>query len=111
MSETGAGLATILDRRKHGAEKQHESIRILVMRPARLLDQFQRVATDFTHIASSFQAETVSGALDQQSDFAAAHVIQIEMLIEQTNEWADGAGAIVILGLAQQQSATPLDVA
>ena len=52
-----------------------------------------------------------SAPLDAQVHRLAAHVVELEAGIEEPDEGADGAGGIVVLGLAQQQRAAPFDVA
>jgi hypothetical protein len=46
-----------------------------------------------------------------QPDGDASHRGDVEVLVEQADEGADRARGIVVLGLAQQQGAAPLDVA
>jgi len=57
---------TIHDWRKHGAEEEHESIRILMVIAMCLPDEIRRVAADLAHVTHTFKHEIVVGAFDAQ---------------------------------------------
>ena len=52
-----------------------------------------------------------SVALDGQGELGGADVVEGEAVVEQADERADGAGGVVVLGLAEQQRRAALDVA
>ncbi|MNN29530.1 hypothetical protein D3C81_1431380 [compost metagenome] len=110
VGEAAAGLVAVLGRREERTEEQQETVRVLVIAADGLGHQFQRVAADLLHRTAAVQYVTVA-PFDAQVDLAATHVIQAEAIVEQADEGADGAGAVVVLGLAQQEGAAPFDIA
>ena len=110
VREAKTFAAAVNDRRKHGAKEQRKAIGILVIRADGLANQFSWIAADHRHRALAFQFESILAQHIQTHD-CAAHVVQREVLIEQANERTHRAGRVVVLGFAEQQRATPFDVA
>ena len=100
---------------EHGAQVEHQAIGILVGAPVGfahgLFDQIQRIAADLRQLAGAAHLEASVRAAHLQRQLAPAHIVDAEMLVEQTNEGANGRRGVVVLGLAQQQRATALEVA
>ena len=102
--------APVLHRGKQGPREQHQAVRILVRAVDRLRRQVEDVAADRPHAADILQHEAV-GALDTQRHLAAAHVVDPEAVVEQPDERPERARCVVVLRLAEQQRAAPLEVA
>src|SRR4030095_6645917 len=100
----------ILCRREHRAEKEYESIGILVDRTDRLRNEIERIAADHRERAMSVENETV-GTLDAHRELAAADVVDPEKIVEKTHERSDRARCVVVLRLAEQERAAPLEIA
>ncbi len=73
--------------------------------------QVERIAADLAHETGALETEIVVGAFDHQAHFGGAYGVEREVVVEQTDEGADRAGTVVVLGLAEQQRAAALDVA
>src|SRR5208283_461396 len=104
VGESLARTESILRGREHRAQKEHQAIGILMVGADRLPHQVERVATDHCHRATALECEAVR-AVDAHRQFAAAHGIDGERIIEQPNEWTDCAGPVVVLGLAEKKRA------
>ena len=78
--------------------------------PHRLRHQVERIAADHRERARALHHEAV-GPAHLHRQVAAAHVGDAELAVEQADERADGAAAVVVLGLAQQQGAAAFEVA
>ncbi len=100
----------VLHRREHRAEEQHQPVRILVVPPDGLRHEVGRVAADLAHRRAALHAEAV-GALDRHRELRRPHVVEAEAVVEEPDERPDGAGGVVVLGLAEQERRAPLDVA
>ena len=110
VGEALAGLVAVLHRRELGAEEQHGAVRILVRAIHRLGGKIQRIAADVGQMA--FTGELVAvGTGDLDLDVRAAQVVDAVVLIEQADERTDGTTGVVVLRLAQQQRAAPLEIA
>ncbi len=109
VGEAGAGFAPVFDGREERAEEQHETVRVLVGGQG-LRDDVGRVTADAGHGVDAAHGEAIGAAHFQMHGFA-AHVVHAETGVEQPDEGADGAGGVVVLGLAEQQGAAALDVA
>src|SRR5690554_3852207 len=92
MGEALALAVAVLDRREHGAEEQHEAVRVLVVGADGLAHQVERVAADLAHVALAFEQEAVVLTLDPQRHMGLTYAIQREALVEQADERTDGAG-------------------
>src|SRR4051812_32561765 len=110
VREALARCIAVLDGREHGAEKQHRTIRVAMVRPDHLCDEVLWVAADLGDGRRTLQAEAVR-SLDNQRDRGAANVVERECVVEKAQQWTDRAGGVVVLGLAQQQRRTALEVA
>ncbi len=109
VGETAAGMITVFGGGEQGTEKQHKTIRVLVIGVERLACQVLRVAADLAHGAGAVQAIAIL-ALYLKIDHAIPYIIQAEVFVKQANERPDGAGGVVVLGLAQQQRTAAFDV-
>src|SRR5690606_35868665 len=92
------------------AGEQHEAVRVLVVRAVGGRHQVQYVAADLPQGAAAPQDVAVR-ALDAQVDVEPADGVETEVVVEQTDERADGARGVVVLGPGQQQGAASFDVA
>ncbi len=110
MGEAFALASAVLGRGEEGTQKECKAVRILVILADGLGDQIEHVAADLGHGTDLGQGEAVL-AFDGERDVRVADVIEAERAIEETDEGADRAGSVVVLGLAQQQRAAPFDVA
>jgi hypothetical protein len=109
VGEAAAGLVAVFNGREQGAGEEQESVGVLV-RGHGLVDQILRVAADAREVVDTLEHEAVQ-ALDTQVHRLAAHVVEREGLVEQSDERTQGTRGVVVLGLAQQQGAAPFDVA
>ena len=75
-----------------------------------LADQVLGVAADFAHSTLPPKFERVS-SINLELDHGGTNIVQSEAAIEQPHERTDGAGRIVVLGLAEQQRAASFEVA
>src|SRR5262249_21683676 len=69
-----------------------------------------RIAADERHRAFTGEPEALL-AQDLETHHGAAHIIESETAIEEANERSDRARRVVVLGLAEQQGAAPLEIA
>src|SRR5688572_30176123 len=76
----------------------------------RLADELGGVAADLRHRTLAFEPEAFL-ARNLEFHDRLAYVIEGELAVEQPDERPDGAGGVVVLGLAQQKRAAALDVA
>ena len=115
MREALPRAETVLRRREHGAQVQHETVGILVRALAGfahcMVHQVERVAADHRQVAGRPHIEHAVCPGDPHRQLAAAYVVDTEVVVEQADEGADGGRCVVVLGLAQQQCAAALEVA
>ena len=91
---------TVLNRSEHGAQEKHQSVRVLMMSPDTVVHQFKGVSADLLHRTFSLESEPVP-SINGEMDIGLADLIQRKMFIEQSDEWADRTGSVVILGFAE----------
>ncbi len=94
---------------EQGAEEQRKAVRIMML-AQRLADEFFGIAADLAHQAAASEDEAVL-AFDLQLDHRVPDVVHRELVIEQTDERANRAGRIIVLGLAEQKRAAPFEIA
>ncbi len=109
VSEALARPIAILDRREHRSEKEHKSVRILMVPPDGCLDQRFWCSRNLRHIGVSIKHETIL-ALDAHAQFRSLDRFNGEIPVKQANERSDRSGGIVVLRLAEQQGRTTFDV-
>src|SRR5436190_17730949 len=80
-----------------------------MMLAQRLPNELLGSAADLAHQAPALKREAIL-ALDPQVDDGPANVLDREMFVEQPNERPDRAGRVIVLGLAQKQRATALEI-
>ena len=108
VCEAFTGLVTVLCRSEQRPQKKHESVRVLVCSHD-LLDQFDGIATDLVHRVGPVEREALD-TVDTQLNHLLSDMVQVEGVVEEADEGSNRAGCVVVLGLAQQQSAAALDV-
>ena len=80
------------------------------MRADRLTDKIGGIPADFGHRRCPGQFEPVR-ALDRHRQFGPPNVVERKAVVEKPDHRADGAGRVVVLGLAEQQRRASFDVA
>src|SRR2546428_1625936 len=108
VCEAFTGLVTVLCRSEQRPQKKHESVRVLVCCHD-LLDQFDGIATDLVHRVGPVEREALD-TVHTQLNHLLSDMVQVEGVVEEADEGSNRAGCVVVLGLAQQQSAAALDV-
>src|SRR4029077_17086619 len=101
MREALSRREPVFRRCEHRAQKQDEPVRILMVGTDGVGDEIDRIAADHSHRARAFERESLE-PVHEDRKLAAAHVVDAEALVEQANEGTDGAGRVVVLGLAEQ---------
>jgi len=78
-------------------------------RPDHLRDKIGRIAADLGDRRASFKLEAVF-PFDGNADMHLPDIVERKCRVEQTEQRADRAARVLILGLAQQQRRTPFDI-
>ncbi len=110
VGESAAGLLPVDRRHVHRAEEQHEAVRVLVVAAGGRLHQVKRVARDLAEHVRARRLEAV-GAADATRDALLHERVEREGLVEQSDPGPDGTAGGVVLGLAEEERAAPLEVA
>src|SRR6218665_1746415 len=90
MRESLPRSVTVLCRREHRAQKQHETVWVGVVAVERLCHEVERIAADLRQRARAFEREAL-GARHAPRAPDASHVGDAELRIQQTDEQANDA--------------------
>ena len=71
-----------------------------MMLPDTVVHQFKGVSADLLHGTLSLESEPVL-SINGEMNIGLAELIQRKMFIEQSDEWADRTGSVVIFGFAE----------
>ncbi|MNL95160.1 hypothetical protein D3C76_423470 [compost metagenome] len=102
-------LIAVLLGGEQGTEEQHQAVRVLVVFVEGLLHQVLRVTADLAHGTAPGEDEAVL-AFHPQVHLGSTHIVQAETFVKQPQQRAQCSGSVVVLGLGQQQRATPFEV-